>query len=263
MYVGWWRISALIYSRKAMGDYFSKQSQDYSRYRPDYPASLYQQLLPLVAGRQCAWDCGTGNGQVARVLASTFATVEATDLSAAQIANASGPSNVCFRVATAEQSGLAAKSVDLITVAQAIHWFNFDAFWQECQRVAKPGAVLAFWTYGLASAGLPNDFERTYHSEKVGAYWPPGREHVDCLYESIKPPFPCLLDTQLPLSLEWDLAHFLGYLSSWSATQNYRDQHHADPVQEVSDELASLWGEGTRQITWPLALKVYRLGECG
>lgn len=242
-----------------MGDHFSKQAADYSRYRPEYPSALYEALLPMVENRSAAWDCGTGNGQVARVLATHFAHVYATDLSAAQLEQAKAPANVAFSLATAEQSGLAENSVDLITVGQAIHWFDFDAFWQECRRVAKPNAVLAFWTYGLARAGLPNDFERYYHSEKVGDYWPPGREHVDCLYESIQPPFECLLNKQLSLNLEWGVEHFLGYLSSWSATQKYREKKGNDPVAEVRPELSEIWGEGNRQITWPLALKLYRI----
>lgn len=240
-----------------MGDYFSKQAADYSRYRPDYPAALYQALWPHVNNWGNAWDCGTGNGQVARVLAPRFETVHATDLSAAQITEAAAPDNVCFSVATAEQSGLAAGSVDLITVGQAIHWFDLDAFWQECRRLARPGAVLAFWTYGLASAGLPDRFESRYHGDIVGPYWPPGREHVDCLYESIQAPFPCLSEQRLRLQLRWGLEHYLGYLSSWSATQKYRQQTGEDPVALARQMLGGVWGESERDIDWPLALKIY------
>lgn len=244
-----------------MGDYFSAQAADYSRYRPDYPAALYQQLLPWVANRGCAWDCGTGNGQVAAALAPHFATVRATDLSAEQIAQGeiAAADNVAFSVARAEQSGLEDHSVDLIAVGQAIHWFDFEAFWAECQRVAKPAAVLAFWTYGLASAGLPDNFEQHYHSDIVGPYWPPGREHVDALYQSIKPPFKCLADEALTLNLNWSLAHYLGYLSSWSATQRYREARGEDPVLIAQQKLQSIWGEGEREINWPLALKVYEI----
>lgn len=242
-----------------MGDYFSTQAADYSRYRPEYPAALYQRLLPLVPSHGRAWDCGTGNGQVAAVLAADFSEVIATDISASQIAESSAPSNVAFAVATAEQSGLEAHSIDLITVGQAIHWFDFEAFWAECQRVARPGAVLAFWTYGLACAGLPDSFEQHYHTDIVGPYWPPGREHVDVLYESIKPPFRCLADEALTLKLDWSLAHYLGYLSSWSATQKYRESLGSDPVLLAQEKLQSIWGEGEREINWPLALKVYEI----
>jgi len=243
-----------------MGDYFSKQAEAYSRYRPEYPAELYQRLLPLVPNRGTLWDCGTGNGQVAKALAAKFEQVVATDLSAKQIAEAAAPANVRFAVATAENSGLADQSVDLITVGQAVHWFDFEAFWKECRRVAKSGAVLAFWTYGLADAGLPDDYERHYHSNIVGPYWPPGREHVDCLYQSIQPPFDCLADELLSLDLRWSLSQFLGYLSSWSATQAYQEARGEDPVAKAEVELASRWGEGKRDIRWPLALKVYSLG---
>lgn len=242
-----------------MGDYFSKQAAEYSRYRPDYPPELYQALWSYVNNWGNAWDCGTGNGQVARVLASRFETVHATDLSAAQIIEAAAADNVQFSVATAEQSGLAAASVDLITVGQAIHWFDLGAFWQECRRLAKPGAVLAFWTYGLASAGLPNQFESHYHGDIVGPYWPPGREHVDCLYETIQAPFPCLSEQRLQLQLRWSLEHYLGYLSSWSATQKYRQQTGEDPVALARQTLDGVWGGSERDIDWPLALKIYAI----
>lgn len=242
-----------------MGDYFSVQAADYLRYRPDYPAALYQRLLPRVSNRDRAWDCGTGNGQVAAALAPHFSSVVATDLSANQIAQANAANNVSFAVATAEASGLEDQSVDLITVGQAIHWFDFEAFWAECQRVARPGAVLAFWTYGLASAGLPDHFEQHYHSNIVGPYWPPGREHVDALYKSIKPPFRPVADENLELKLDWDLEHYLGYLGSWSATQKYREARGEDPLLIARQQLQAIWGEGEREINWPLVLKVYEI----
>lgn len=245
-----------------MGDYFSTQAVDYSRYRPDYPGVLYEQLLSLVPNRGAAWDCGTGNGQVAKVLAGHFDHVVATDISQSQLAEASAPENVEFAVATAEASGLASASVDLITVGQAIHWFDFERFWQECRRVAKPNAVLAFWTYGLAQAGLPDNFESYFHGEVVGPYWPPGREHVDCLYDSIEVPFPLLLDQTLSLDLQWDLEHYLGYLSSWSATQAYRAKTGEDPIQLAAEKLQTAWSpQERRQIVWPLKLKLYSLGR--
>lgn len=242
-----------------MGDYFSTQAADYSRYRPAYPPELYQALLPLVANKGRAWDCGTGNGQVAGALAAHFEQVLATDLSANQISQALAPSNVSFSVATAEQSGLADHSIDLITVGQAIHWFDFAAFWAECRRVARPGAILAFWTYGLASAGLPNNYEQQYHTDVVGPYWPPGREHVDCLYQSIQPPFACVAEQTLALKLHWNLEHYLGYLGSWSATQRYREALGQDPVAVAEKQLQPVWGSGEREINWPLALKVYAI----
>lgn len=244
-----------------MGDHFSKQAADYARYRPDYPAALYDQLLPLVGNRGTAWDCATGNGQVAKVLATHFDEVIATDISAAQLAEAKAPSNVRFAEVTAEASGLADNSVDLVTVGQAIHWFDHVAFWEECRRVARPNAVLAFWTYGLADAGLPDNFEQHYHSDLVGPYWPPGREHVDSLYQSIQPHFPVLADTELALTLHWTVEHYLGYLASWSATQKYREVKGSDPVDIARKYLLGFWGDGTREIRWPLALKVYALTD--
>src|ERR671925_337464 len=128
-------------------DHFSTQSEQYAQYRPKYPDKIYAYLASIAPGHSLAWDCGTGNGQAAIGLAKYFDKVHATDASAEQISLAYPHEKVDYRVERAEEVSLNDSSVDLITVAVAIHWFNFDEFYREVKRVLKPDGVLAAWTY--------------------------------------------------------------------------------------------------------------------
>ena len=109
-------------------DHFSHASDDYRRWRPGYPDELFAWLAAMAPSRAVAWDCATGSGQAAGGLAAHFARVVATDASAAQVAEAEAFGRVEYRVAPAEDSGLPDASVDLVTVAQALHWFEFERF---------------------------------------------------------------------------------------------------------------------------------------
>ena len=128
-------------------DHFSGHARHYAAHRPGYPAELFDFLAAECRARDLAWDCATGNGQAARSLASRFRRVVATDASAEQIASAEPAEGVDFYVAPAEASALPAGSVDLVTVAQALHWFNIERFFEEADRVLKPGGLLACWSY--------------------------------------------------------------------------------------------------------------------
>jgi ubiquinone/menaquinone biosynthesis C-methylase UbiE len=125
-----------------MKDNFSIQSASYAAYRPSYPVELYNFLLPLVATKKNAWDCGTGNGQVAKVLSGYFVNVYATDISGQQINHAVKKNNIFYSVGEAEKACFGNDMFDMITVAQAIHWFDLDAFYKEVKRTLKPGGLL-------------------------------------------------------------------------------------------------------------------------
>ena len=161
-------------------DRFSAQAAAYARFRIDYPAALYAWLLPLVPGRARAWDCATGNGQVALVLAESFAEVDATDLSASQLAQAPARPNIRYQTARAEHPPFPDRVFDLIAVGQAVHWFDPAPYHREVRRVARPGAVLAEWGYGLVRIGPEIDplVQRFYH-ETLGPYWDANRWHID------------------------------------------------------------------------------------
>lgn len=239
-------------------DNFSAQADSYAKYRPHYPRELYQFLQQHLQHHGAAWDCGTGNGQVAVELAKFCDLVYATDASAAQLNHAPTHPNIIYRVAQAEHSGLSDNSVDLITVAQAIHWFDFEQFYTEVRRVAQPNALLAVWGYGLLkiSPELDNIVSHFYH-HVVGQYWDAERKHLDQEYRSIPFPFKQLDTPQFKMSLQWDLADLLGYFATWSSVQKMLKLQSANPLDQLAPQLALHWGAPTetRTITWDIYLK--------
>ena len=130
-------------------DHFSDVAKRYADFRPHYPAALFDYLATLVPRTPLVWDCACGNGQATVDLAERFERVIATDASREQVASARPNPKVEYRVAPAEQSGLPAESVGLITVAQALHWFDLDRFYAEARRVLYSNGVLAAWAYGV------------------------------------------------------------------------------------------------------------------
>jgi len=243
-------------------DLFSRQAAEYAKSRPTYPTALFDALATLATRRETAWDCATGNGQAAAGLAPHFHTVVATDASAEQIRHAAGPPNVRFRVATAEQSSLPANSLDVVTVAQALHWLDHDRFYPEVRRVTATGGLFAAWSYGACHAG--DDLEgalREFEDGLLGAYWHPNRHWVDEGYRTIPFPFPEVEMPPFELRMRWSLSQLGGYLGSWSAVANYRRARRVDPVAPFVERIVKLWGspEDTREIVWPLALRVGRL----
>jgi SAM-dependent methyltransferase len=245
-----------------MLDRFSTQSADYARYRIDYPAALYDWLLPQVESRERAWDCATGNGQVAVVLADSFVRVDATDLSEKQLAQATPRANVHYQQATAEHTLFPAQRFDLITVAQAVHWFDHAAYHAEVRRVARPGAVLAEWGYNLArtdSAALNAALDR-FHDDTSAPYWDANRQHITTEYAHIPFPFADVQRAQFTETRQWTVADMLGYLGTWSAAANYARQHAgADLTALVAEELRQLWGPGPREITFPVFARTGRV----
>lgn len=243
-------------------DHFSGHAAGYARARPTYPDSLFDFLAGVPSGRAAAWDCGTGSGQAARSLATRFPAVIATDASAPQVRKAGRAGGILFAAAAAEKAPLRDASVDLVTVAQALHWFDLPAFFAEAARVARPGAALAAWCYGnnQVTPGVDRAWLRFYH-DVVGPYWPPERMLVEEGYRSIAFPFPALPAPAFAMEADWDLAEFLDYLGTWSAAQYYRKAKGSDPLDEVRDEMAAAWGDPARKrrVAWPLTLKLMRL----
>jgi SAM-dependent methyltransferase len=249
--------------QRAFADHFSPVAERYAAVRPTYPPELFAWLATLPARRERAWDVGTGSGQAAVTLAGHFAEVVATDAAAAQLARAVPHPRVRYRRAAAEASGLEAGAVDLVTVAQAVHWFDLDRFWAEVRRVAAPGGVVAVWTYhgvGLTPA-IDRVVERFY-GEVVGRYWPPERAAVEDGYRSLPFPFAEIAAPAFHIRQRWDLARVAGYLGTWSASRHWSDAHGgADPVAEIAADLAAAWGDPAeeREVVWPLGLRVGRV----
>jgi SAM-dependent methyltransferase len=244
-------------------DHFSGHAPQYEAFRPIYPAALFAHLAALAPGRDLAWDCATGNGQAALAIAPYFRSVLATDASPQQIAQARPHASVRYEVAPAERAPLPDAAVDLVTVAQALHWFNRPRFYAEVRRVARPGGILAAWSYGLHAISPEVDavVHRLY-AEILGEYWPPERRWVEEEYKTLWFPFEEVVAPSFPMTERWDFARLLGYLGTWSATQRYQQaKHGADPLDLVRAGLRDAWGDPNREreILWPLYLRIGRV----
>jgi SAM-dependent methyltransferase len=239
-------------------DHFSKQTADYAKFRPGYPQKLFDYLGSIAPSRQLAWDCGTGNGQAAVRLASVFERVIATDASEKQIANAPSHKIIEYRVAPAENSGIGSETIDLIMVAQALHWFDLDRFYAEARRVLKPDGVLAASAYNLLHIDPAIDeVINRYYYEVVGPFWPPERRLVE-EFANLPFPFQKIDPPSFEMTAHWDLAHLLGYLRTWSSTQRFIAAKGDDPLEQIADDLRNVWGkpEQMRTVAWPLTMRI-------
>jgi ubiquinone/menaquinone biosynthesis C-methylase UbiE len=244
-----------------MKDYFSSQSDNYAKYRPTYPAALYAYLYSLVPENKLAWDCGTGNGQVARVLADHFEKIFATDISQSQLDHAPRVAKVQYSVQSAERTNFPANQFDLIVVAQAIHWFDFERFYQEARRTARKNALIAVIGYGklLVSPEIDTIINRFYE-DIVGPYWPPERKHLEEEYRTIPFPFKELIVPPFAMRVEWSLDHLVEYLNTWSAVKLFIAKQRYNPVEQLSAEIALHWGNNEeRKVEFPLFTRCGRI----
>lgn len=244
----------------AFKDHFSGHAAQYAKYRPDYPASLYEYLASLPAARDLAVDCATGSGQAAIGLAAHFGLVVGTDGSIEQLRNAQTHARVAYVANLAEQPAFPDHSVDLLTAAQAVHWFDHERFYREARRILRPQGVLAVWTYGLAQINPEVDGAiAAFYEHRVGRYWPPERRYVESAYRDLPFPMQELAVPAFRLDLHWDREALLGYIGTWSAVQRYQKATGEDPLPALDATLASVWpGSSTLPVVWPLYLRVGR-----
>jgi SAM-dependent methyltransferase len=246
----------------AFKDHFSGHAADYRAFRPDYPPGLFAFLASAAPGRDLAWDCGTGSGQAAVALAAHFRKVFATDASAEQVRNAEAHPRVEYVVAPAEACPLPDAAADLVTVAQALHWFDLDRFYAEVRRVCRPGGLLAVWTYDLHSVNPAVDpVLRRLQAEFVGPYWPPERALVDAGYRTVPFPFPEVPAPAFEMRADWDLPRLLGYMNTWSATKAFVRANGFDPLARLAPDFAAAWGDPAtvRTVTWNFTLRLGRV----
>ena len=242
-------------------DHFSNHSAQYAQHRPKYPDEIYAYLASLAPARSLAWDCGTGNGQAALGLATYFDKVYATDASAGQISQAYPHDKVEYHVEPAEHVSLNDASVDLVTVAVAVHWFNFDEFYREVKRVLKPDGILAVWTYSFTEISPEMDLLiRQYYYEVVGDYWPERIHYLEEQYKTIPFPFEEITPPSFMMEINWTLIQLAGFLDSWSATQRYKAQEGRHPLEFIWPKLVAAWGDENkiRLVRWPLYFRIGR-----
>ena len=246
-------------------DHFGPVAGAYAHFRPTYPSPLFDWLAAVAPARQRAWDCATGTGQAAIALASHFREVVASDASAAQLAAAGPHPRVSYRLAAAESSCLEANSLDLATVAQAVHWFDRPRYFAEVERVLRPGGVLAVWSYGIPrlEGGAADALLQHFYADIVGPYWPAEKALVESGYRDLLLPFESLQTPSFAMEAAWSLEQVLGYCSSWSASARYRTALGSDPIDRLRPALAAVWGEpdAPRRLHWPLTIKASRLGS--
>lgn len=247
-------------TRQVFADHFSAHAAEYAAYRPHYPQALFRWLAEISPGTQLAWDAGTGNGQVAHGLVTRFARVVATDASAEQVANAQPHARIAYKV-TSYDTGIADGAAQLVTVGQALHWFDLGAFIDESRRVLQPDGVLAAFAYGRNRISPEIDeLVRHHHDVTLGEFWP--REHwlIYEDYRSLEVPIIELVPPPIELREEWTLERFIGFLRTWSGTQRSIAARGDAEVVVFEAELARRWGsEPVRTVTWPMVIRAGKL----
>ncbi len=241
-----------------MKDNFSAQANLYARHRPTYPPELFEFLLSHCKHYDTAWDVATGNGQAAVELAKHFKKVYATDISSQQIENATPLDNITYNVEQAEVTSFKDNTFNLITVAQALHWFDHDKFFNEVIRVAKPNALFAAWGYSLIrvdpAINIVIDF---FYKSILKNSWDEERTHVDDEYSRINMPYPLIQTPNLQIQLKWDIEDMIGYLHSWSAVQRHIKKHKINPVIKfIEDKLRRLW-LNHKIVRFPIFIKAF------
>lgn len=242
-------------------DRFSNHAPKYRLYRPAYPDRLFSHLASLAPSRETAWDCATGNGQSAARLSETFKQVYATDASSDQITHAIRKPNILYSVSPAHATALHDKSVDLITVAQAIHWFDNEPFYREVRRVLKTEGIIAAWAYHLPEIcpGIDRVIGHLYY-DILGRFWEKEISHIRSKYTRLFFPFEELRSPVFTMKTSWSLAQLTGHLQTWSAVETYREKNGDDPLDLVAPDLLSAWGRPSepRDVAWQIFLKTGR-----
>lgn len=241
-------------------DFYSKQAKEYSKYRPTYPDELFLFLNSIVLNHDTALDCAAGNGQAARGLARYFKNVVAVDASREQTKNAFKCPNVKYLVAKAEDTKVETGSIDLVTIATAIHWVELDLFYNEVKRVLKDDGVFAVWTYSTASKIDPKIDEviNSFSKNILNKHWDVGIKKV-WNFDELDFPFEELESPDFEIKREWTYEDYLNYMFTWSSTQNYIQTNNINPVDLLNDNLKKVWGESKKEVIWKIKMKAGKL----
>jgi len=244
-----------------MKDNFSLHADKYAKYRPTYPLEFFNYLNSLVPNKQNAWDCGTGNGQVAFELSKTFDHVFATDISQSQIDNATKSDNISYSVQPAEKTNFKDQLFDLIIIAQAIHWFDFEKFYAEVRRTAEDNALICVVGYGRIEISENIDsIVGNFYENIIGKYWDKERKYIDENYKTIPFPFYEMQTPSFVITLHWNLEQLIGYLNTWSAVKHFIKENSFNPIDKLQGELEQYWEkEQAIEVRFPLLLRVGKI----
>jgi SAM-dependent methyltransferase len=247
---------------RAFADHFSRLATGYAAHRPHYPDGLFAAIAAASPSLDRVWDCATGSGQAATALAAHFHSVFASDASRQQIRAATPHDRVRYLVARAEVVPLRSRSMDMVTVAQALHWLELPQFYAEARRILRPGGLLVVWTYGnqRVDGGPVDDVLADFYHRVIGSYWAPERRWVETGYRTVRFPFEEIAIDAPNMFAEWSLAELLGYIGTWSAVARCRETTGHDPMAELAARLLPLWGDPSarRRVEWPLSVRAGR-----
>lgn len=243
-----------------MKDRFSDRSADYATFRPVYPPELINFILSNLSSRETCWDVGTGNGQLLSLLAPHFHKAIGTDSSSRQLSFAPKADNVEFIVCSAEEDPQFSNDFSLITVAQAIHWFKFDAFYSQVEKYLAEDGLFVVTGYGLMSISPEIDvFIEEMYAGILGAWWDPERKYIDEMYRTIPFPFEEMTCPHFTIQTQWNLSHFEGYIRTWSAYRLYLNAGHPDPVPGWIEKVKAVWpAEEVKEVRFPVPLRAGR-----
>ena len=239
-------------------DLFSRQASIYAKFRPSYPAELFQFLVSVCNGNELAVDCGAGNGQASNGIAKMFDNVFALDPSIDQLQKFHSSDNIKLINAAAEKIPLKSASADLLISAQAAHWFEFEQFYSEVKRILKPNGIIALWCYYLPSVNKQIDAVLLkYYMEIVGKYWAEGRKWIDDKYQNIPFPFKEIKAPEFDMQTQSSLSDYFGFLETWSATNTYIKQTNRNPIEKIVNELKKVWGNPNQihKLNWKLYMR--------
>ncbi len=237
-----------------------KNAEFYATHRPSYPDELFNYLAKLAPDSELVLDCGTGNGQAALQLARHFKKVIAIDNSAEQIKKAPKAKNVEYQVANAETIGLPEKSISMIIVAQALHWFDLDAFYASVKVLLKPNGVLACWCYCETAIGEEVDLivKKIFGLISDGIV-PIQIRYVHEKYKTISFPFHKIQLPNFEMTQNWSYKDFICYVKTWPGIWNYEKNNDLQALTNLFLQIRKAWGTKQRIVRWPIYLLV---GAC-
>ncbi|MFT2109651.1 class I SAM-dependent methyltransferase [Marinomonas sp. 2405UD68-3] len=244
-----------------MKSYFDTASDIYSRARPTYPAELYFWLAKQASGHSLVWDSACGTGQASIDLAAYFESVEASDVSETQVAEATPHRKIHYQVCQSEKTPYSDNSFDVVCVAHALHWLDLDSFWDELRRVLKPNGLFVCWGYNWIRIGEhEDDVIDRYVLKKVHTHWKDESRLLWREYKDIDFPLEMMDVPQFELTQNWSAYRVFEYIRSWSATSLLIESEGDQFLQKAWDEMIKLWGDPLQKksITLPFFVKAGR-----